>query len=129
MVLNVAAVNPSARTFITAWPAGEDRPLAASLNVPAGDVRANLVFVKVGVNGPVSFYNNPWDVDLLADVADSFGPTGDKHHRVSQPHTRAHRRVPGPRRHRRRAAPRDPAARARPSPARDGGSGLTRCRR
>ncbi len=96
VVLNVAAVNPSARTFITAWPAGEARPLAANLNVPAGDVRANLVFVKVGGSGQVSFYNNAGDVDLVADVAGYFGPTGSKLHIVSPNRVWDTRSGPGP---------------------------------
>ena len=72
VVLNVTAVSPSAKTFITAWPAGEARPLAANLNAPAGDVRANLVVVKVGAGGQVSFFNNSGNVNLVADVAGYF---------------------------------------------------------
>ncbi|MDQ6764678.1 MAG: hypothetical protein M3Z22_01040, partial [Verrucomicrobiota bacterium] len=96
VVLNVAAVNPSARTFITAWPAGEAQPLAANLNVPAGDVRPNLVIVKVGTAGQVSFYNNSGDVDLVADVAGYFGATGSSLNSVSPSRIWDTRSGPGP---------------------------------
>lgn len=60
----------------TAWPAGETQPLAANLNIPTNDVRANLVIVKVGANGQVSFFNNAGDIDLVADIAGCYGPSG-----------------------------------------------------
>jgi hypothetical protein len=76
VVLNVAAVRPTATTFVTAWPSGETRPLAANLNVPPNDVRANLVIVKVGANGQVDFFNNSGELDLVADIAGWFGAPG-----------------------------------------------------
>ncbi|MEP6811209.1 MAG: hypothetical protein ABI992_13275, partial [Chthoniobacterales bacterium] len=96
VVLNVAAVLPSAKTFITAWPAGESRPLAANLNIPAGDVRANLVVVKVGANGEISFFNNSGDTDLVADVAGYFGATGATFNIVSPSRIWDTRSGPGP---------------------------------
>ena len=39
VVVNVAAVNPSAQTFARVWPKGEAQTLAAKMNVPPGDVR------------------------------------------------------------------------------------------
>ena len=74
VVLNVTAVGPSAGTFVTAWPTGEAQPLASNLNVPPGDTRANLVIVKVGAGGKVSFVNAVGNVHLIADVAGWFGP-------------------------------------------------------
>ncbi len=96
VVLNVAAVNPSAQTFLTAWPAGETRPLAANLNIPAGDVRPNLVIVKVGAGGMVSFFNNAGDIDVVADVAGYFGSTGSRFNSVSPSRTWDTRVGPGP---------------------------------
>ena len=96
VVLNVTAVSPSAKTFITAWPAGEARPLAANLNAPVGDVRANLVVVKVGAGGQVSFFNNSGDVDLVADVAGYFSTTGSSLNSVSPTRIWDSRSGPGP---------------------------------
>ena len=69
VVLNVTAVAASAGTYATAWPTGEGRPNASNLNLPAGDTRPNLVIVKVGAGGKVSFYNDAGTIDLIADVA------------------------------------------------------------
>ncbi len=69
VVLNVTAVAASAGTYATVWPTGEGRPNASNLNLPAGDTRPNLVIVKVGAGGKVSFYNDAGTIDLIADVA------------------------------------------------------------
>ena len=68
VVLNITAVNPTAPTYVTAWPTGQSRPLASNLNVPAGDIRPNLAIAKVGANGKVSVYNHTGGVDLIADI-------------------------------------------------------------
>ena len=68
VVMNLTATNPTGATFVTAWPAGQDRPLASNLNVRAGQTAPNLVVVPVGADGKVSLYNNHGTVDLVADV-------------------------------------------------------------
>jgi hypothetical protein len=72
VVLNVTAVNPSTGTHITVWPGGETMPLASNLNLPARDVRPNLVVVKVGAGGQVQLFNNAGSTHLLADVVGYF---------------------------------------------------------
>ena len=72
VVLNLTAIAPTAPSFVTAWPSGTTRPLAANVNfpgTPGEQVVENLVKVKVGANGRVSLYNNGGTVDLGADVA------------------------------------------------------------
>ena len=69
VAVNVTAVNPTAESFVTAWPAGENRPLASNLNLAGGVTRPNMVIVKIGAGGKVSLYNDAGTVDLLADVA------------------------------------------------------------
>jgi hypothetical protein len=78
VVLNVTAVTPSARTYLTVWPTGESQPLASNLNVPPGDVRPNLVIVKIGAGGGVSFFNHDGNIDIVADVAGWIGPSGEQ---------------------------------------------------
>jgi hypothetical protein len=68
VVLNVTATNPTANTFVTAWPAGATRPNASALNTIAGRTVPNLVYAPVGTNGKVSFYNESGNVNLIADV-------------------------------------------------------------
>jgi hypothetical protein len=76
VVLNVTAAGPTAGTFVTVWPTGETKPLASNLNIPTGDTRANLVIVKTGTDGKVSFFNDAGTVDLIADVAGWYGLPG-----------------------------------------------------
>ncbi len=73
VVLNVTGVFPTAGTHLTVWPAGQAMPLASNLNLPGGDVRPNLVVVKVGVGGQIAIYNNSGDVDVVVDVVGYFG--------------------------------------------------------
>ena len=77
VVLNITAVEPSAGSFLTAWPTGEARPLASNLNYTAGQVVPNLVMVKVGTGGRVSLYNHAGTTHLGADVAGWYGAAGD----------------------------------------------------
>jgi hypothetical protein len=78
VVLNVAATNPTATSYVTVWPKGEDRPLASNLNVAPGITTANVVVAKVGADGAVSMFNNNGDVDLVVDVVGWFA-TGDSY--------------------------------------------------
>ena len=67
VVLNVTAIDPTAPTFLTVWPIGADRPVASSLNVVPGEVRANLVVTAVR-DGQFSIYNEAGTVDVVIDV-------------------------------------------------------------
>lgn len=72
VVLNVTATRPTAKTYITVWPAGAARPDASNLNVVEGQSRPNLVIARVGAGGRVSLYNDAGTTDLLADVVGWF---------------------------------------------------------
>jgi hypothetical protein len=72
VVLNLTAVDPSAAGFVTMWPTGQARPVAASLSFSAGSTTANLVVVKVGPDGLVRLYNHAGSADMVADVAGWF---------------------------------------------------------
>ena len=67
VVLNVTAVNTSSVGFVTVFPCGATRPLAANLTTTPGVVRANLVVAPVGANGTVCLYTNQ-ATDLIADI-------------------------------------------------------------
>lgn len=69
VVLNLTAVGPTAPSHLTAYPSGEDMPLASNLNVVPGETVPNLVTVKVGASGRVTLFNNAGSVHLVADVA------------------------------------------------------------
>jgi hypothetical protein len=74
--LNFAAV-PAGPTlgFMTAWPAGQSKPLVASLNDPTGTVLANAVVVPAGANGEVNVFTTD-ATDLVIDINGYFAPPG-----------------------------------------------------
>jgi hypothetical protein len=76
VVLNVTVTQPTATSFVTAWPTGQSRPVVSNLNVVAGQTVPNLVVVKVGAGGRISLYNLAGTTHLIADVAGWFGADG-----------------------------------------------------
>jgi len=78
VVLNVTATGASAGSFVSVWPAGTAQPNVSSLNFGAGETIPNLVTVKIGAGGKVSFANAVGTVDVIADVVgfydDGTGP-------------------------------------------------------
>ena len=86
--LNFAAVPPSASCvaddgtpsqcplgFLTAWPAGQSKPLVASLNDPTGTVLANAVVVPAGTGGAVNVFTTD-NTDVVIDINGYFAPPG-----------------------------------------------------
>jgi len=73
--LNVTVVPQGPLSFLTLWPAGQDKPLVSTLNSFGGIVVANAAIVPAGFNGAVSVYvTNPTDVIL--DVNGYFDSPG-----------------------------------------------------
>jgi len=72
VALNVTAVNPSVSTFITIWPSGSPRPGTSSINVAAGKVVPNQVYVALDGEGRIDLLNAFGTVDLVVDVAGWF---------------------------------------------------------
>lgn len=69
VVMNVAAVEGSANSFLTVYPSDASRPLAASLNWTAGQPPvSNAVTADVAADGRVSFYNLAGSVNVAADI-------------------------------------------------------------
>jgi hypothetical protein len=81
VVLNITATQPTATTYLTAWPAGEERPTASNLNLTPGRTVANLATVKVGSNGQVRLFNSSGSTHVIADVVGWYGAAGDAHTR------------------------------------------------
>jgi hypothetical protein len=69
VALNVTATAATTTTYVTVYPGGTNRPVASSLNVPAGATIANQVIVPVGPDGTVALYNHAGSVHLVADLA------------------------------------------------------------
>jgi alpha-tubulin suppressor-like RCC1 family protein len=74
VTFNLTATDTTASTFVTAYPTGSALPTASSLNLPAGDTRANLVTVTVGADRKVSLYNLAGSTHLVADVTGFYTP-------------------------------------------------------
>jgi hypothetical protein len=68
VVLNVTVTNPSAASFLTAWPAGATQPTASNLNFVAGQTVPNRVIVPVSSSGQVSLFNGHGSTDAVVDV-------------------------------------------------------------
>ena len=69
VAMNVTAVNPTATSYLTLWPADASRPLASNLNwIVGAPPTPNKVDVRLSVDGKISVYNNGGFVDVVADV-------------------------------------------------------------
>jgi hypothetical protein len=68
VVLNVTAISPTAGTFLTVYPDDTGRPITSNINVGRGQIRPNLVMVKLGASGGIRIYNQSGAVHVAADV-------------------------------------------------------------
>ncbi|MFB6891437.1 hypothetical protein ACFCX4_19275 [Kitasatospora sp. NPDC056327] len=71
VLMNVTAVWPTDRSFLTVYPHGQGRPDASNLNYRPGEVVSTLVMVPV-VDGRVSFANQWGSTDVVADLIGYF---------------------------------------------------------
>lgn len=72
VALNVTATGATSDSYITAWPTGEARPVASNLNITRGETAPNVVIVKLGRDGQISFFNHAGSVHLIVDVSGWF---------------------------------------------------------
>ncbi|MCA1684270.1 MAG: Ig-like domain-containing protein, partial [Actinobacteria bacterium] len=79
VAMNVTVTSPTGSGFLTLYPTGTVRPLAANLNFTPGKTVPNLVVVKVGTGGKVDLYNSSGSTQVIFDVAGYFNdsPTGN----------------------------------------------------
>jgi hypothetical protein len=75
VVLNVAATNATAHSFLSAWPTGQPRPATANLHFSPGQTTSNSIIVQVGEGGQVSLLSISGAVDVVVDVQGWF-PAG-----------------------------------------------------
>lgn len=71
VVVNLAAVDPRASGFATAFPCGEDPPHASNLNYLRGRTVSTSAVVRVGAGGAICLYTLA-SADLVLDVQGSF---------------------------------------------------------
>jgi hypothetical protein len=65
--LNLAVVPSAPLGFLTAWPTGQPKPLAASLNASTATVTANAAIVPAGSNGSIDIFASG-ATDLVIDI-------------------------------------------------------------
>jgi hypothetical protein len=68
VVLHVTVTAPTAPSWLTVYPHGGARPVAANLNFVANQTAPNLVIAKVGSEGKVAAYNAAGSAHLIVDV-------------------------------------------------------------
>lgn len=68
IVANLTAVDTTATSYLTVYPAGNSPPLASNLNWMAGETIPNLVTVQLGTSGEIDIYNHAGSVDVIVDV-------------------------------------------------------------
>jgi len=73
--LNFAAVPSGSLGYLTAWPTGQARPLAASLNALTGAITANAAIVPAGTNGSIDVFASN-TTNLVIDINGYFAPIG-----------------------------------------------------
>ena len=74
VVVNVTVTNPTASSFLTAFPSEVAIPPTASdLNWSPGLNVANLVVVKLGPDGAMKLYNQTGNTDVVVDVLGWYG--------------------------------------------------------
>ncbi|MFI9384116.1 RCC1 domain-containing protein [Kutzneria sp. NPDC052558] len=74
VTFNLTATNVTASTFVTAFPAGQQRPATSNLNPEPGQDTPNLVTVGLGADRKVTLANAAGSVDLIADLAGYYSP-------------------------------------------------------
>ena len=71
--MNMTGTQASGGTYLTVFPSGESRPLASNINLGPGRDVANLVTVKVGIDGDVKVYNANGQTHVILDVVGWYG--------------------------------------------------------
>jgi hypothetical protein len=70
VVLNVTAVDATAASVVSVFPAGIATPLASTVNFAAGEIVPNQDTVELGTDGDVTIFNyGPGSTDVILDVA------------------------------------------------------------
>lgn len=68
VIVNVTSANSSLPSYVTAWPTGTAKPLAATMSPRPGVPVPNQAYLKLGPGGRLSLYNNSGETDLIVDV-------------------------------------------------------------
>ncbi|MHB1718782.1 MAG: hypothetical protein ACYCTL_02140 [Acidimicrobiales bacterium] len=70
VVLSVTAVDTTAASYLSIYPAGVARPTVSNLNWAAGEATSNLVVVSLRATGNIEVFNHMGTTHLVIDVED-----------------------------------------------------------
>lgn len=76
VAVNITATNPSAASYLTAWPFGQSQPGSSTVNMAAGQTVANMAIVGVSSDGFISLINGAGATDVVVDVLGWFTGAG-----------------------------------------------------
>lgn len=76
VAINITATNPSADSYLTAWPAGLFQPASSNVNMARGQTVANMAVVGVSADGRISLLNGAGETDVVIDVLGWFSGAG-----------------------------------------------------
>jgi hypothetical protein len=68
VVVNVTVTNPTAPSFLTAFPTGSPLPTVSNLNFVPGQTVPNRAIVKLGTGGQITLYNHDGNADVVVDI-------------------------------------------------------------
>ena len=72
LLVRVITIDPTATTYLTAFPDGTTRPGVASVNADTGEKVSNTAIVRPGANGKIAVYNRAGSVDIFVEVRGYF---------------------------------------------------------
>ena len=75
VALNLTGTAATQNTWVRVW-SGVGRPFGSSLNLRAGQTRANVVFVRLSPTGTITLFHSAGTVELIADVLGWIGTDG-----------------------------------------------------
>jgi hypothetical protein len=78
LVLNLTVTDAQRSGYLTVYPCGTTRPLAAAINFTAGETKANLVDALFRSGGALCLWSNV-DVDAVVDLQGFHSGAGDGH--------------------------------------------------
>ncbi len=73
VVGNLTGTQPSAPMYVTAWPSGQQRPFASSLNLVPGETAPNMVQLRTGSDGRLGLFNSAGRTHAILDISGWFG--------------------------------------------------------
>ena len=87
VVVNITAMGSSEPTYVTAFPTSGIRPEVSNVNTGPGQLKVNAAFVRLGLNGAISIYNDqgstPVAIDVQGYFSTSAGPAASRFHTIT----------------------------------------------